>query len=121
MDAKARFQWVRNHYNLSMSAFGKKIGLSASGVSAIEYGTRNMNDKHIKLICAAFPAINEDWLRTGNGEPEIEPVSDEVADFIQAMCVSEIDLEIMQGIVSLNPEQKNAVIQIIKGLSNSNK
>lgn len=73
MDSKSRFKDVRKHSGLSMHAFGEKIGLSASGVSAIEYGTRALNEKHIKLICAAFPDINEEWLRTGNGDMLKQP------------------------------------------------
>lgn len=68
LQPNARFKAIREHYGLSMGAFGQKIGLRAAGVSAIEYGTRNMNEKHIKLICAAFPEVSEDWLRTGKGE-----------------------------------------------------
>ena len=68
LQPNARFKAIREHYGLSMGAFGQEIGLSASGVSAIEYGTRNMSEKHIKLICAAFPEVSEDWLRTGEGE-----------------------------------------------------
>lgn len=68
MEPKARFKAVREHFNLSMGAFGERIGLSTSGVSAIEYGTRVMSEKHIKLICAAFPDISEEWLRAGEGE-----------------------------------------------------
>lgn len=68
MDPKARFKSIREYYGLSMVAFGEKIGLSASGVSAIEYGTRNLGEKHVKLILAAFPDVNENWLRTGEGE-----------------------------------------------------
>lgn len=67
LEAKQRFSAVRTHYGLSMREFGSKIGLTASGISAIEYGTRTMSEKHIKLICAAFPDISEQWLRTGEG------------------------------------------------------
>ena len=67
MEPKERFAKVREYTGLSMREFGKQIGLTASSVSSIEYGTRNFNDKHIKLICAAFPQINEEWLR-GNSD-----------------------------------------------------
>lgn len=68
MEPKQRFKMIRDHYNLSMGAFGERIGLSTSGVSAIEYGTRALGEKHIKLICAAFPDVSEHWLRTGEGD-----------------------------------------------------
>lgn len=68
MEPKLRFKTIREYYNLSMRSFGEQLGLTASGVSAIEYGTRSLGEKHIKLICAAFPDISEHWLRTGEGD-----------------------------------------------------
>jgi len=52
---------------MKQEAFGEKIGLSKSGISSIESGSRNVTDKHIKLLVALFN-INEHWLRTGDGE-----------------------------------------------------
>lgn len=78
MTPNERFKAVREHYGLSMGAFGKKIGLGTSGVSAIEYSTRVVSEKHIKLICAAFPEISENWLRTGE-EPMLLPPQDDQA------------------------------------------
>lgn len=78
MTPNERFKAVREHYGLSMGAFGKKIGLGTSGVSAIEYSTRVVSEKHIKLICAAFPEISENWLRTGE-EPMLLPPQDDHA------------------------------------------
>lgn len=79
MDSKLRFKAVREHYGLSMSAFGEKIGLSASGVSAIEYGTRAFTEKHIKLIHAEFPEISEEWLRSGSGNMIVEESATDIA------------------------------------------
>ena len=54
--------------NLSQEAFGKKIGLTGAAISLIESGDRGITDQVILSICRAF-GVNEDWLRTGNGEP----------------------------------------------------
>lgn len=64
-----RVKEVRKRLHLSQEEFGNKIGLSKSGISNIENGTRNVNPKHIKLIGAVFN-INESWLMTG--EPDCE-------------------------------------------------
>lgn len=50
--------------HLSQEEFGNRIGLSKSGISNIEKGTRNVTSKHVKLICTIFN-VNELWLTTG--------------------------------------------------------
>lgn len=60
-----RIKELRLNLNMSQDAFGKAIGLSKSGISNIENGTRNVRDNHIKLLCSTF-GVSEDWLRTGN-------------------------------------------------------
>lgn len=92
MESKSRIKSIRDYFSLSMGAFGKKIGLSASGVSALEYGTRSISEKHIKLICAAFPSISETWLRTGNGEMFVSRTRDEeISEFIGDILRAEDD------------------------------
>lgn len=67
MNINDRFKMVRLELKINQKEFGNKIGLSKSGISNIESGTRNVTDKHIKLICAIFH-VNETWFRTGAGE-----------------------------------------------------
>ena len=67
MTINQRVRAVREDKGLSMEQFGSEIGLSRSGISAIEYASRKVTDKHIKLICSAF-GVSENWLRTGEGE-----------------------------------------------------
>lgn len=119
MESKERFSCVRKHYGLSMSAFGERIGLSASGVSAIEYGTRAMSDKHIKLICAEFPEINEDWLRGNGGDMVIKPASD-IIDPLEEICkqrgLSPLACGIVKGFVELPPDRREEFLTIARKL-----
>lgn len=114
MEPKERFAEVRKHYGLSMDAFGKRIGLSASGVSAIEYGTRMMNEKHIKLICAEFPEISEDWLRTGEGDMHAARSSDPLVDLCDKYHLTAMDRGIVRGFVELDADQRAAFLQIAR-------
>ncbi|MCC5910161.1 MAG: helix-turn-helix transcriptional regulator [Clostridiaceae bacterium] len=50
--------------SLTQEEFGNKIGLSKSGISNIENGTRGIRERHIKLICSIFN-VSESWLKTG--------------------------------------------------------
>lgn len=63
-----RVKELRLKLGLSQDDFGNAIGLSKSGISNIENGTRSVRETHIKLICSAFD-VDETWLRTG--EPVI--------------------------------------------------
>lgn len=67
-----RFRELREMLGKTQSEWADIMGLSRSGITAIESGQRNVTEKHIKLL-AIEPIdgkyINEDWLRTGIGEP----------------------------------------------------
>lgn len=62
----SRIKEIRKALNLNQNEFAEKLGLSQSTLAMIEVGKRTFSDKHIKLICVTFN-INENWLRTGNG------------------------------------------------------
>lgn len=65
-----RIQQIRKSLGLNQSDFGSRIGLSRDSIANIEGGRIEIKDVVIKLICKEFN-INEEWLRTGNGEPYI--------------------------------------------------
>ena len=56
---------------MNQEEWGCILGISRPGVSDIESGRRNVTDKHIKLLCVEpiqGKYVNEEWLRTGQGE-----------------------------------------------------
>lgn len=119
MTPNERFKAVREHYGLSMGAFGKKIGLGTSGVSAIEYSTRVVSEKHIKLICAAFPEISENWLRTGE-EPMLLPPQDDQAlvdQLVRAYHGSPILRAILTTYLQLDEPRRHLVEEILEGFA----
>lgn len=63
----SRIKQIRSALGLNQTEFAKQLGLSQSTLAMIEVGKRNFSDKHIKIICSTFN-INENWLRTGQGE-----------------------------------------------------
>lgn len=63
-EIKDRIIQLRKQLKLSQENFGKQIGLSKSGISNIENGTRTISNTHIKIICSTF-GVSETWLRTG--------------------------------------------------------
>ena len=64
---KDRIREVREYFGLSMEKFGSRIGIGKASISLLESGKNNPSVQTITLICREF-GVNEQWLRTGEGE-----------------------------------------------------
>ncbi len=64
---KNRIKQIRKENNLTQIEFGERIGVKGNTITNYETGLRNPTDAIILSICREF-SINEEWLRTGNGE-----------------------------------------------------
>ena len=56
--------------------FAEKLNISQSFVSRLASGEKEPSDRTIADICREFD-VNEDWLRTGQGDPYIQLSRDE--------------------------------------------
>ena len=82
---KNRIRDIRKAAGLNQTDFGKKVGVSISAVQKWESGENVVSDAVIKLICREF-AVNETWLRTGEGEMRIAPTREaEMAALIRQL------------------------------------
>lgn len=61
-----RVKAVRKKKELTLEAFGARIGLKKSGLSLIENGKNELTEANLLSICREF-GVNEVWLRTGEG------------------------------------------------------
>ncbi|BCK01444.1 helix-turn-helix transcriptional regulator [Anaerocolumna chitinilytica] len=64
---KNRIKEIRKTVGLNQIEFGAKIGVKGNTIGNYEVGLRNPSDAVIFSICREFN-VNEEWLRTGNGE-----------------------------------------------------
>lgn len=58
---------LRKSLGLSQKDFAAKLNMSQSGYANLETGANNITDRTIADICREFN-VNEEWLRTGDGE-----------------------------------------------------
>lgn len=80
-----RIKKVRNTVGLTQTEFGTRIGVKGNTVTGYETGLRNPSDAIILSICREFD-VNEDWLRTGNGEMFKEsPLRNEVGYYVEEL------------------------------------
>lgn len=66
-----RLALIREAVGLTTRAFGEKINLTGGAITNMEKGIRNITERTVSDICREFD-VNEDWLRTGEGNMFIE-------------------------------------------------
>lgn len=71
-----RIKELRKTLDLTQSEFAERIGSSQNTLANYEIGRRNPSSSVINNICKEFN-VNEQWLRTGEGEMFIELDMDE--------------------------------------------
>ena len=77
-----RIKAVRAALGLSQQEFAEKIGIKRGAVANYEVGRNEPIDAVVSLICKTYN-VNENWLRTGDGEMFIQISRDqEIMDFV---------------------------------------
>lgn len=71
-----RISWLISDKGYTKTAFAKKINVSQPFISQVVTGTASPSDRTIADICREFN-VNENWLRTGRGDPYIQLSRDE--------------------------------------------
>lgn len=108
---ESRLKEIRQHFKLSQGEFGKKIGLSTSAIGEIERGTNRLSNRNVDAICRVFN-VNENWLRTGEGEMFNPPKE---LDFLEKLALernlTKEDIAIIKSYLDLPPEMRHLVIE----------
>ena len=71
-----RISWCVKESGLTKTAFADKINVTQQYVSNLCLGKKIPSDRTIADICREYD-VNEDWLRTGRGDPYIQLSRDE--------------------------------------------
>ncbi|MCI8363421.1 MAG: helix-turn-helix transcriptional regulator [Eubacterium sp.] len=70
-----RIKEIRKKENLSQQKFADRLGIARGNIAAYEVGKNAPSDAVLSLICREFN-INEEWLRTGQGDMYDIPLDD---------------------------------------------
>lgn len=88
---KERLKKLRKTLDLTQQEFADKLKVPRNTIGGYEVGKSNPSDAAVNNICNIFN-VNEDWLRTGNGEMFIELTRDEqIENFVGDALKSEDD------------------------------
>ena len=66
MQENERIRELRKSLNLTLEAFGRRIGVGKSAISDIERGRNAVNERMRRQICKEYD-VSEKWLLTGEG------------------------------------------------------
>lgn len=113
-----RIKKIRKKYQLTQDAFANRLSLTRNYISLIEKGDRTPSDRTISDICREFN-INENWLRTGKGNMELEKSSTDKSS-INISRLQHVDNETIirwiNTIAETNPEMLKEIEEFMKKL-----
>lgn len=101
---------LRKTLEMTQEQFSNKIGIKRSTLSGIENGSGIITDRTIITICNVF-AVNENWLRTGDGEMfiSVNPAFDDFMSIFDSLTPT------------LQDFLHNVAIELLKAQDNLNK
>lgn len=116
MNKGIRVRTLRKDLGLTLEKFGDPLGVGKTAISKIENGENNLTDQMIVSICREYN-VNEEWLRTGNGEmfKKLTP-QEEVASYVSDLLEDGADnpfygiiIDIMKTYSELSPKSQEVV------------
>ncbi len=108
-----RIKQVRDELNLTQKEFSEKIGFAQTSYSQIEKGVRNVNERIIKLVCQEFN-VNEEWLRTGEGDIFTDSSDFSIDELIRRNNLSELKVDIIKAFIELDNDVCEKVLAHFK-------
>ena len=86
-----RLKKLRKELDMTQQEFAEGIGIKRNTMATYESGRNEPIDAVISLICTKYN-VNENWLRTGEGEMFVEmSYDDEIAQFVDQVMGEEDD------------------------------
>lgn len=104
-----RIKKARKTLDLTQTEFATRIKSTQNSVTRYETGDRSPSPAVVGLICREFN-INENWLRTGEGEM-FEPSTQSIFDkFAKELGLEPRDRILIEKFLDLPPEGRQAVM-----------
>lgn len=112
---QTRIKALRKQLGLTQTEFGESVGVKGNTVTGYETGLRTPSDAVVLAICKEY-SVNEEWLRTGNGEMFRQKTrSDEMAEYAAKLVGGELDpfqTSLVAALAKLTPDQIDLLASI---------
>lgn len=120
MEMSDRVKIIRQSLNKTQAEFAKMLGVGQSTLAMMEVSKRPISERHIKTICSIC-SINEEWLRSGEGEMLAETNDSVLAELAAEYNLEGEQLAMMRGFLMLTSEQRNAIVEAAIVIAEANK
>ena len=110
---KKQLKELRQYFKKTQTDFGLLCGKSRDTISNYELGRVAPDESFIKLICMKFN-VNENWLRTGQGDMFIETMDSMIENLAKKYNLNENDIDIIKNYIQLSEEDRKKFVDIIK-------
>lgn len=112
---KDRIKSLRKTLGLTQAEFGARIGVGSSTIATYETGREPLNPI-IVSICREF-RVNEQWLRTGDGEMFCQNPGDPLSVLLQSSQISMEEYVLLTKLLALPAESRKGVIDFMLDVS----
>ena len=111
-----RLKLLRKTLKKTQQEFGTLCGKSRDAISTYEIGRVVPDDAFIKLVCMKFN-VNEQWLRTGEGDMFANNDDAVFKAFAEKYHLSEAEQELAKYCLSLTSEQRAEILNYVRQIS----
>lgn len=112
-----RFIELRKACKKNQSEFAKVLGLSRSGVTAIETGQRKVTEKHLLMLSNWDEYnVNIDWLRTGDGEMFLPTETDALEKIRQEYHLTDQQFKFVSNFLRLPENEKDVIFNFLSSV-----
>ena len=100
---------------MSRAAFGETLGVSGDVINNMERDRVEIKDYMLHLICKTH-RVNYFWLTEEKGDPYLGPPSILMDDVIEEYNLDDLDREIIEQYIKLEPHMRDSIKRLIKNI-----
>lgn len=113
MNVGERVKIIRMAGNMTLDAFGKRIGVGKTAISKIERGENNLTEQNFISIVREF-GVSEEWLRYGTGPMYSNTAGTVAAEVAAKLQLDEWGTGILERFCALNPAERKEFLRLAR-------
>jgi transcriptional regulator with XRE-family HTH domain len=97
---------------LTQQEFAERIGLKRNTIGQYEIGRNNPTSSVINLICREY-GVNEEWLKTGEGEIFAPKPVDDLEVLVNKYNLSHNDYVLLEKFIEMSDSERKVILDYI--------